>query len=322
MTNSIPSEKKYSKRTLITAIIKYFLIAIIIYFAGKKLADNWQAVIHYQWHLNWFYLILSVVMQLVTYALLAQVWCFIIAGFGYRVSLSDAYKISYIANLGRYIPGKIWPVFGMIYLAKKIDIKEEAAMTSWGLAQMFAIPASLLACFIAILFYPQLFDRHISNLLSSGIYIATFLIFLISLLMVLIPDKTLFIFNQILKLLKRPQVQFKLNKMVALKVYLGYFVSWVCFGFSFWLFLLAIIKEPQMPVIAGIGAFVIAYQIGYLTIFSPGGLGVRELTLTVVLTPFLGPIAAGVAIASRLWNMTSEIIAALIALKIKLSKNL
>ena len=72
--------------------------------------------------------------------------------------------------------------------------------------------------------------------------------------------------------------------------------------------------------IPSIGAFIIAYQLGYLAFFAPGGIGVRELVLTTILVPFLGPIAASVSIAARLWNMTTEIIAALICTLIKFPK--
>ena len=59
--------------------------------------------------------------------------------------------------------------------------------------------------------------------------------------------------------------------------------------------------------------FVLSYQIGYLAFFSPGGLGVRELVMSTLLAPSLGPIAVGVAVAARLWNFIAEALAVLIA---------
>jgi uncharacterized membrane protein YbhN (UPF0104 family) len=69
------------------------------------------------------------------------------------------------------------------------------------------------------------------------------------------------------------------------------------------------------------GSFVVAYLIGYLAIFAPGGIGARELVLTGVLSPFIGPIAAGVAVAARLWNLLAEALAAIIALVIPMRGN-
>ncbi len=77
-------------------------------------------------------------------------------------------------------------------------------------------------------------------------------------------------------------------------------------------------RTTKVPVVAGIGAFVAAYIIGWMALFAPGGIGAREWVLTTVLTPFLGPVAAGVAITARGWNLCSEILAAIIALLIKM----
>ena len=67
------------------------------------------------------------------------------------------------------------------------------------------------------------------------------------------------------------------------------------------------------------GVFIIAYQVGYLAMFSPGGLGVRELVLSTLLMPYLGPLAAGVAVAARIWNILAEIMAFFTAWRIKSS---
>ena len=316
-TDSKPSGS--GLKSPIITILKYLLILVVVYFVGKKLIDNWHEVTAYRWSLNPYLLILSVASHILTFAMLSYVWRYLISGFGYKgIHFPHAFKISYIANLGRYIPGKIWPVVGTVYYARKIGINEEAAVASWALAQVYAIPASFLACLVTMLFQPQMYTGYVSSFVGPAIYIAAAIIFIISVLAITIPDKALLLFNIILKVFNRPEVKFRLSKTLALKVYLGYFICWLMFGFSFWLFLHAVIDDPRIPVMAGIAAFVLAYQIGYLTLFSPGGLGVRELVLTSVLTPYVGPVAAGVAVASRLWNMVSEIIAALVAVKIKL----
>jgi uncharacterized membrane protein YbhN (UPF0104 family) len=66
------------------------------------------------------------------------------------------------------------------------------------------------------------------------------------------------------------------------------------------------------------GLFIIAYQIGYLALFAPGGVGPREIMLQVLMAPFFGPtVAAAIAIAARVWVIIAEGISALLALKIK-----
>jgi uncharacterized membrane protein YbhN (UPF0104 family) len=78
--------------------------------------------------------------------------------------------------------------------------------------------------------------------------------------------------------------------------------------------------DPGIPPVVGIGSFILAYVIGYLAVFSPGGLGVRELVLIAILSPYFGPLTAGIAGIARVWNIISEIVSALIALAIKPNK--
>lgn len=305
------------KRRLIQ-LLKLALVAVIVYFVADKLAANWHEVSQYPWRFNWLLMAVAVLAQVLTFALQAYVWALIIRGFGYRIRLGPAFKISYIANLGRYLPGKIWPVFGMLYYARRIGLAEQAAVASWALAQLFAIPAALLVATLCFLIDPGLFSTELQEQLGGSAYVAALLFIGISLFMVFWPNHTLSLFNRVLLLFKRQPVTFRLSVGLALSIYLGYALAWCLFGVSFWLFISATAPEASVPLPAAMGSFLLAYQIGYLTLLTPGGLGVREWVLTSMLSKYLGPIAAGISVAARIWNIAAEIVAALIALAIPL----
>ena len=56
-----------------------------------------------------------------------------------------------------------------------------------------------------------------------------------------------------------------------------------------------------------------AWTVGYLTIFSPGGLGLRELLVTEALGPVVGrEVAAVAALLWRLANLLTEALGALL----------
>jgi hypothetical protein len=60
----------------------------------------------------------------------------------------------------------------------------------------------------------------------------------------------------------------------------------------------------QVPVVAGL--FAAAWLGGYLAVFIPQGLVVRELLITGFLTGILGlpaPVAAAAAVLSRAWSL-------------------
>ncbi len=313
-----PVAAKKSAKRYIAFVIKLVLTAIIIYFVGRQLVKNWSEIAHYDWEINPLLIVLSIVFHLTTFVFFSGMWCILIRAFGYNVPFKYAFKISYIADLGRYIPGKVWSVFGMVYFLNKINVKKEVAFASWGVALILGFLPGFAVVFIALSFHPEMMPEALRGNIGVLPYIAMVVTVLITILLALMPEKSMLIFNWFLKLLKRPQIEFKLKKKVALIILIGYFIGWVFYGLGFYTFINAIMVKPPLPVVAGVGSFAMAYLIGYMTFFTPGGLGARELVLTAVLTPFLGPVAAGAAVAARLWNMVSELIAALIALSIKM----
>ena len=314
--NSQNNLKKYLK-----TVIKFILIAVILYFIYQKIKSNWDEIICYEWSINVWYLILSIISHIITFIIFSKVWCYIISGFNYQVPLIYGFKLAYIGSLGRYLPGKVWTIFGMAYLAKKIGIKEEESIASWIMVIVFTLPPAFLIGFVVIALYPELISEQLSNQLGISIYIMPLITIVLSGVLILAPDKSLAIFNKLLKIIKRPPIKFKVDTIIALKIYIGYLISWLFFGISFWLFINAIVENPDIPVVATVGAYVFAYQIGFIAIFTPGGIGVREFALWSMLEPSLGSVAVGIAVAARLWNIAVELLSAIAALLIKFPKN-
>ena len=305
-------------KKLLWRITQVVLIGLIFYFLGRQLVDNWGKVAAYDWHINYPALAISTALCVFTFFIMSSVWRLIILSLGKRIGNAKAFKISYIANLGRYIPGKIWQMFGMIMLAKKEGITEEEAVTSFGLTQLFAVPSGLLCGVVFLALSPRSFNDYARTpYLSAGLKIGGAAILLISLLTVFYPQRMEALLNRIFVLFKRKAIRLEINKSLAAAIYGGYFLAWSLYGLSFWIFVKGVTVEAA-PVFPVIGLFVIAYQIGYLALFAPGGIGPREAVMTLLLAPFFGPaVAAALSLASRLWLIVVEAIAALIALKIK-----
>lgn len=298
--------------------IKFIFVLAILYFVGNQITQNWDELVRYDWTFNPSWFVLSIIAQLATFVMFSKVWCMLVDGFGYQVPLRYGFKIGYIANLGRYIPGKIWQVFGMVYYAKKVNMTEEAAITSWIIAMMFALPSAFLASLAGIIFFSQVLLSELDSTMRLGIFAIAAVTFLMSVVLIALPTRSLAFLNILLKKIGRRSLEFHLSSGLAFRVYAGYFACWIMYGVSFWMFLHAILPDPKIGVVEATTAFILAYQLGYVAFLAPGGIGVRELVLTSALMPFIGPIASGVAVAARFWNLVIEILAALIALSIKI----
>ncbi len=294
------------------------MLFLVFYFISKEIVRNWNEIVSFEWSINIGMLFASIIFHILTFVLFSKVWCFMISGFNYRIPLKYGFKLAYIGNLGRYLPGKVWAIFGMAYLAKRLDIKEEESVASWVIAVIFSMPTTFLISFITVILYPEMISESLNEQLGDSLYYLSGLTLIGSLFLIIIPNKTLSIFNIFLKMIKRPAVNFQLNTSTAIKIYAGYFFSWILFGISFYLFVNAITINTEIPFFACLGAYIFAYQIGFIAIFTPGGIGVREFALWTMLEPYIGSVAIGIAIAARLWNIVAELLSAAIAFSIKL----
>jgi uncharacterized membrane protein YbhN (UPF0104 family) len=99
-------------------------------------------------------------------------------------------------------------------------------------------------------------------------------------------------------------------------------LSWVLYGVALTCFLRSVLGPEAAPGWRQVvGANALAFIAGYLALFAPGGLGVRELALASLLRPALPPeVAAAVALLSRLWSVLAELLTLAVAWKLNRAK--
>ena len=165
-------ESMNTKKLLLT-LLKLVLTAVILYFLIQQVMRHWPAISEYSWNVHYGYLGLSILLAQVSFLLQAQGWRLIIREFGHSVTLAEAFKISYLSNLGRYIPGKVWQVFGILYLTSQKGIPAETSGASFVLWQMFSIPAAFLAFVISARIEPSIIIDRIAFIGETSTWLMT-----------------------------------------------------------------------------------------------------------------------------------------------------
>jgi hypothetical protein len=86
-------------------------------------------------------------------------------------------------------------------------------------------------------------------------------------------------------------------------------------GSGFALLAAAVTPITATQFAALVATWVAAYVVGYLSLLTPGGLGVREGVMILLLAPlFPVPVPTVIALAARLWVILGEVAGAAIAL--------
>ena len=91
-----------------------------------------------------------------------------------------------------------------------------------------------------------------------------------------------------------------------------YLICWFIFGFGLWLFSNALTPVEIQLYIPMTAILAAAVAIGFLALFAPGGLGVREGVIALFLASvpgFPAPLPAAVAVGYRIIMTIAELIA-------------
>jgi len=216
---------------------------------------------------------------------------------GTSLRYRDAVRVFLVANLGRYLPGKVWQVTGLAVLARRRGVPA----TLSGFAAVVAHGVSLVG---ATLVGALVFARWGGAEGGAGwTWIPLGLLALTGI--GLLPP----VFRRLRALASRVRlgVDWEAVRPRMVLAWLSLFVvHWAIYGVSFFL-LARSFGLPGGPVDVS-ASYVAAYVVGYVALFAPAGIGVREASLAGLLASTMGEgPAAGLAIVARVWNTVIEV---------------
>ncbi len=287
-------------------------IAVLLIAAGflaALVASQWSALRAYDWKLAPGWALLALVGLESTWLFELDTWRMILAGLGGPLRYHRAAPIWFLSNIVRYIPGNIWQFLGMAELAHEEGVPRLLTLTSIVLHQVIstAVGVVLAACYFAV------FDD--GDWLR---YLRPLLLIVPFGLLLLQPRILEGVLNWLLRKVGRPPIPVLLSWRQIWILIGRYFVVWAAMGLSFAALVRALtpLDWPAAPYL--VASWAAAYVIGYLTLLTPAGLGVREGVLAVLLFPIMPPgVAAVIAIMARLWMVVGEVLGAGAALAVR-----
>ena len=248
---------------------------------------------------NLLLLTTSSLLLLFGYAISAVNWARIVSDLGGpQIPRTDAVRLFMIANLGRYIPGKVWQITGLAALAKGRGVPPGTAVGAAVLGQGIAL---VVAAGLGIGSYASISPTgHVG--LIAGVLIGCVLI------LVAIPVSFRAGAELWLRLRGTAPIE-ALDPISGLRWLILYLFNWIVYALAFWIMVVSFSSNASLIPVAT--AFPAAYVLGYLMIFTPAGLGVREGFLIAFLAPHLGVGPSGViAIIARMWTTLIEVVPA------------
>ncbi|HSR42666.1 MAG TPA: lysylphosphatidylglycerol synthase domain-containing protein, partial [Longimicrobiales bacterium] len=220
---------------------------------------------------------------------------------GPRLGPLEACRIYFTSNLGRYVPGKVWQMAGLAYLASRAGVRASRATAAAILGQASSIGGATLLGAWAL-------AGSARPLGGWGPWLAGGITAL--LLVGTLPP----LFRPMIGLWLRlgrdaDPGEVEAGPLFGLRWILLFAGNWILYAASFAL-LARSFGVPGGAVELG-ASFAAAYVLGYLMVFAPAGIGVREGFLVAFLLPVTGAgPAAALAVVARLWMTVLELVPA------------
>ncbi len=283
-------------RRLVQAVLTVTVTWFIVTRVGVGISDlsNLDPTF---WRPAWPWLIGSSLLLFAGYLFAASLWGRMVAELGGpSIGLWASCRIFFTANLGRYVPGKIWQIAGLAYLAKRQGVTGSVAITAAILGQLLSLVGATLVGLVAFLG-----DEGVRSLGIWAVVLGTLLLAFVS-----VPG----VLRRVVRLWFRLARQEMPEEVVpgplfGLKWTALYVVVWVMYAVAFWGLVRSFGLSPDIEAIGP--AYAAAYVLGYVAIFAPAGIGVREGFIIVLLEPILGSASVAIAVVSRVWTTLVEL---------------
>ncbi len=292
-------------RRVLVLLAQLLLTGLVTWFIFRRLGiglDELSAADPAAWTLDWWILGLASAVLLAGYLLSAALWGVMVRELGGPgVGLRAAVRVFLLANLGRYVPGKVWQIAGLAYLGRDLGVGPGLSTAAAVLGQVTALLGASAVGSAALLGAPA----------GGGAGVAAVLLVVAAAVLFLsLPP----VFRRVVRFGYRRSAEGPPPTLLADRSFVPrwvalYALNWGVYAVAFWLFVEGVGMEAPPAVAAS--SFAAAYVLGYLAFFAPAGVGVREGLLAAFLGPSLGAAPAGmVAIAARVWTTAVEVVPA------------
>ncbi|MDZ7675209.1 MAG: lysylphosphatidylglycerol synthase transmembrane domain-containing protein [Acidimicrobiales bacterium] len=231
---------------------------------------------------------------------IAVPWVRVVDVMGGRLTPRRAIVLYYVGEIGKYLPGGIWPVVGRGELAARTGMRRTVAYSS----VLFSLAALYLA---ALLLAAGLLPFVLASGGSSPA--PALLLLLVPLGLALLHPTVLGAILSVVQRVTRRELDLELQPwptMVGLVVI--YVPAWLLIGTATW----AVTEALSSPVgwVEICFATTLSWSAGFLVAPAPGGVGIREAVFVAVAASLTSGVAAAVALCARLLFMVVDAVGA------------
>jgi uncharacterized membrane protein YbhN (UPF0104 family) len=286
------------RRTAVSGVLGVAMVAAF----GWALRGQWDDIAESLRRQHWYVVAGALCLAMAGVFLSFLIWRGTLAVLGNRLPRRPAARLFFVTQLGKYLPGAVWPVVAQMRLGSELGVPKQRM----GLAFLLTLGLStLVGILVGAAALPALLEAE-GRVVLLGLLAVPVLVAL------LVPKVLNALIGTALRILRRPGLERPLHERDVLRGVGSALVFWVVYGGHVWLLAVGLGADPWEALPVAIGGFAIAFSLGPLLVVLPAGAGVREAVLVVLLHSVLPTSdATAVALTSRGVLMATDGILAL-----------
>jgi uncharacterized membrane protein YbhN (UPF0104 family) len=232
-------------------------------------------------------------------------WRALLADLGSKLPLPAAVRVMFVGQLAKYVPGAVWAVAAQVELARDYRVPRRRSATASLVSMAVTLVVALIAAGVTLPLVSANAARHYWWVLAiTPLAVAC-----------LYPAVVKFGLDLVLKIARRPPLEKAVSLPGMARALAWTALGWVCYGAQAWFLISQFAGHGAHVLALALGAYALAWAVGFVIIFFPGGIGPREIALIAVLAPVMpAGSALVVALASRVVTTAGDLIWAAVGL--------
>lgn len=214
-------------------------------------------------------------------------WRALLTDLGSRLPLGAAGRVFFLGQLGKYLPGSVWPVVAQMELAADLRVPRTRTATT---VLLFMLVNVVSAGALAGLLLP--FTLPADGALGDWRWAFGLLVLLVATLHPAVLNRLLALGSRVLR---RPPPDRWLSLGGVLRSLAWTGLEWLAAGVMLAALLAGFGNAVSLPL--AVGAFALAWAAGFVVVVVPAGAGVREAVLVALLS---GSVGSSTALAAAL----------------------
>ncbi|GAA3428372.1 lysylphosphatidylglycerol synthase domain-containing protein [Streptosporangium sandarakinum] len=282
-------------------LVRVAFLLVALGFGAWAVARQWTEISAGFARLSWPSLVLSLVAVVAALGGGMMTWRSLLADLGSPLPVRAGAKVFFVGQLGKYIPGSLWPVLAQMEMGRELGVPRPRSAAAFFLTLPVQLASGLVVSAVTLLV----------ALPGTAVPYAWVFLLVPVLAVAFEPRVINAVLGFGLRKLGRGPLERPLTRRGMLTALGWATLGWIAYGLHLAALVTQLGPSGASAVLFSIGAFALSWCLGIMTFVVPAGAGVREVAMVAVMAPVLDRGSAiAVALCSRVVIVIGDLVCA------------